>query len=417
MAVRLQRSRSARSEECSRTQLFRSCDGARYATFFPPSGTLRPSGSVPVVHTELQHHSRGCYSAYGEGKYQNRRAERWMVESESITLVANLAANHPYPAEEFVDAWWKILFCQFHDMMAGTSLYADYQDVRDSLGFACETAQTRKVEALETMAQQVDTSKVKESALFLFNPLPWARKALVEVHAEKDPENAGEITHLSDEDGMAIPIQWRPADSMTQSMPRLTAWVELPPTGYKVFELAHGEGPAVGTYSGAFAVSETGFGLSSLKAADGTELLAGSVGLVALSDTADTWAHDVKQFRQEMGRPTLLAASVVEDGPVLRITRHRASWRNSEIILDIAQYAGIDAVGFHFVIDWREHEQMLKLEIPTALAQPRIFRESSGRSARAYYQWRRGALSGLGGSAGPHWKPGLYRRGVECPDL
>ncbi len=334
--------------------------------------------SVPVVHNELQHHSRGCYSAYGEGKYQNRRAERWMIEGESIALVANLTANHPYPAEEFVDAWWKILFCQFHDMMAGTALYADYQDVRDSLGFACETAQTRKVEALETMAQQVDTTKVKESALFLFNPLPWTRKALVEVHAEKDPENAGEIAHLSDENGIAIPIQWRPADSMTQSMPRLSALVELPPTGYKVFELAHGEGPAGGTYSGAFAVSETGFGLSSFKAEDGTELLAGNVGLVALSDTADTWAHDVKQFRQEMGRPTLLAASVVEDGPVLRVSRHRASWMDSEIILDIAQYADVNAVELHFVIDWREHEQMLKLEIPTALAQPSIFAKVPG---------------------------------------
>ena len=29
---------------------------------------------LPVVRTELQHHSRGCYSAYGEGKFLNRRA-------------------------------------------------------------------------------------------------------------------------------------------------------------------------------------------------------------------------------------------------------------------------------------------------------------------------------------------------------
>jgi alpha-mannosidase len=46
--------------------------------------------------------------------------------------------------------------------------------------------------------------------------------------------------------------------------------------------------------------------------------------------------------------------------------------------MDILQYAGIDAVELYFVIDWHEHEQMLKLEIPTALASPRIFAKVPG---------------------------------------
>jgi alpha-mannosidase len=334
--------------------------------------------SLPVVRRDLQHHSRGCYSADGDEKALNRRAERWMVESEGISLIANLTAGHRYPAQEYAESWWKILFCQFHDMLAGTSLYADYQDVRDSVGYACETALTARVSALERMARQVDTRGVKESAVFLFNPLPWKRTALVEIHAEENPENTGTITHLTAEDGSAIPLQWRPPDSMTNSMPRLTAWVELPPCGYKVLELAHGTAPQGLPFSDVFSVSETGFGLGSLKAGDGTELLAANAGLVAISDTADTWAHDVKQFRQEMGRPTLLSAQVVEDGPVTRVTRHRAQWMDSEIILDMAQFAGIDAVELRFVIDWRERQQMLKLEIPTALSQPRLFAKVPG---------------------------------------
>lgn len=80
-----------------------------------------------------------------------------------------------------------------------------------------------------------------------------------------------------------------------------------------------------------------------------------------------------------MGRPTLLSSSVIEDGPVARITRHRASWRESEIALDIVQFAGIDLVELRFVIDWREHEQILKLEIPTALASARSFAKVPGQ--------------------------------------
>jgi alpha-mannosidase len=327
--------------------------------------------SLPVVKGDLQHHARGCYSTYAEGKFLNRRAERWLVEAESIALIANRTSNHAYPGNEFAESWWKVLFCQFHDMMAGTSLYSDYQDVRDSVGFACEVAQTSKIEALETMAKRVDLSAVEEGAVFAYNPLPWPRKALLEIITEHNPSGRAPITHLRSKDGKTYPIQWRPSPSMTEFWRRLSAWVELPACGYKVLELAHGEEAKPEAYSSFCEVSNTGFGISSLKAADGTELLAGPIGMVAIADTSDTWSHGINEFRQEMGRPMFVSSTVIEDGPVTRVTRQRARWQNSEIVLDIAQFAGIDFVELRFVIDWHEHEQMLKLEIPTLLQNPK----------------------------------------------
>jgi alpha-mannosidase len=335
--------------------------------------------SLPVIKGELQHHARGCYSANGEGKFLNRRAERWLGEAETISLMANLSAGHDYPAKEYAESWWKVLFCQFHDMMAGTSLYSDYQDVRDSVGYACEVAQTSKVEAIETLAKRVDLSSVEESAIFAFNPLPWKRKALLEYYADRDPSGKAQITHLASKSGERIPLQWRPSASMSTFVPRLSAWVELPPCGYRVFELAHGETPAPQSYSNSFSVSDSGFGISFLKTEDGTELLARPIGLVAIADTSDTWAHGINQFRQEMGRPTLISSSVIEDGPVTRVTRQRAHWQDSAIVLDIAEFAGLDFVELRFVIDWRQQEQILKLEIPTALMQPKIFAKVPGQ--------------------------------------
>lgn len=334
--------------------------------------------SLPVITGELQHHARGCYSANGEGKILNRRAERSLGEAETISLIASLTAGHGYPADQYAESWWKVLFCQFHDMMAGTSLYSDYQDVRDSVGYACEVAQTSKIECLETMAKRVDLSSVREGAVFLFNPLPWKRKALVEYYSERNPSSRAEVTHLTSNDGAKVPIQWRTSASMSTFNPRLSAWVDLPPCGYKVFELAHGDAPKGEEFPTSFTVSDTGFGVSSLKAEDGTELLAGSVGLVAIADTSDTWAHGINEFRQEMGRPTFISSTVIENGPVTRVTRQRARWMDSEIVLDIAQFAGIDFLELRFVIDWRQQEQMLKLEIPTALSQPKVFAKVPG---------------------------------------
>lgn len=353
-----------------------------FAQFFAAVESSPAFASLPVVHSELQHHARGCYSTYGEGKYLNRRAERLLVEVETISVVTNLCAGRPYPTSEFDEAWWKVTFNQFHDMMAGTSLYSDYQDVRDSVGWACEAAQTSKVEALELLSRRVDLREVKEGAVFLFNPLPWKRTALVEYHTDKSPENDTPITHLLSKEGQKVPVQWRPSASMSNFVPRISAWVELPPCGYKVLELAHGDAPTPELYLERIKPSDTGFGISSIKTADGMELLSGPVGVVVIADTSDTWAHGIASFRQEMGRPTLVSSTVVENGPVTRVTRQRARWQNSEIILDIAELAGLDFVELRFVIDWYEHEQMLKLEIPTALRNPQVFAKVPGAAIK-----------------------------------
>src|SRR5205085_1996228 len=151
---------------------------------------------------------------------------------------------------------------------------------RDSLGWACETALTNRVEALESMARRVDTVSVQEGAVFLFNSLPWSRKALVEFHAEKNPAlnpwvplPAGTlpITHLETKDKQKIPLQWRPSDSMTQVYPKVSAWVDLPACGYKVLELVHGTPPDTEPFSSSLAVNDSGFGISSLKSRDGKE--------------------------------------------------------------------------------------------------------------------------------------------------
>lgn len=348
-------------------------------SFFAVAEKSPAFASLPVIKGELEHHARGCYSAYGEGKILNRRAERWLVEAETISLTANRLVSHPYPAEGYSEAWWKTLFGQFHDLLAGTALYSDYQDARDSVGSACDIAQTSRIEALEVIARSVDLHAVNEGAVFLFNPLPWKRKAFVEYVAGVQPTDEQSITHLLSDDGVKVPVQWSPNEGIIEYYPRLSAWVDLPPCGYKVFELAHNEAPPPEKYGDFFKVSETGFGISSLLAEDGKELLSGPLGLVAISDTSDTWAHGVDQFREEVGRPSFISSITVEDGPVARITRQRARWMSSEIALDIVQFAGIDVVELRFVIDWHEHEQILKLELPTALTSPRIFAKVPGQ--------------------------------------
>ena len=340
------------------------------AEFFKAVEASPAMANLPVITGDLQHHSRGCYSACGDQKYQNRRAERAMVQVESLSWLTSAALATKYPQAEFTDAWWNILFNQFHDVMAGTALYSDYEAARDGLGTACQTATATKIEALQSIARRVNTTTAEGGLVFAFNTLPWPRKVYLEYLPGRREQP---ITCLKTQDGSKIPVQVRPSESMTSFYTRLTAWVDLPAFGYRVLAEGFDAAPPAPVYGSAAVVTEKGFGLSSLKAPNGTELLASPLGLVVIADPSDTWSHGIDSFRKEIGHPELISSKQVEDGPCLRVTRQRLRWQQSEIAVDIYTFPESDVVKLHFVIDWRQHEQILKLEVPTVLSSTRVF--------------------------------------------
>src|SRR6202021_113536 len=150
-------------------------------------------------------------------------------------------------------------------------------------------------------------------------------------------------------------------------------WVVFPAFGYRGFSEGFEAAPPSPAYGSSITVSEKAFGISSLRAPNGVELLASQIGLVVIADTSDTWSHGIDQFRQEIGRPDLVSSKVVEDGPVLRVTRQRLRWQQSELAVDISTFPGSDIVKLHFVINWQQPEQIFKLEIPTALTGTKVF--------------------------------------------
>ncbi len=275
-----------------------------------------------------------------------------------------------------VGSWERVLFNQFHDVLAGTSLYSDYENARDGIGYACQLALENRNTHLLQMAKKVNLSDVPEGAVFAFNPLPWARKCRLEFPYATNTTTE-RFPALKAQDGTVTPLQMRPSASMTNFYPRLSAWVDLPACGYKVFTIER-EGPASAAPARPSAVASDAFGLASLKAEDGTELLAGPMGLVVIEDKSDTWAHGVDAFRKELGRPTFVSSEVVEEGPVLRMTRQKLTWRGSAIAVEISEFAASDAVELRFIVDWREHEQILKLEVPAKLTSPKVFAKVPG---------------------------------------
>ena len=108
---------------------------------------MRESGAeFPVLHDELQHHARGCYTAVSAIKWYNRRCEHALLTAEKLAALAYHLLGYNYPRQTFVRAWENTLFNQFHDILAGTSLESAceecYQDYEESLGLAEEVQET-----------------------------------------------------------------------------------------------------------------------------------------------------------------------------------------------------------------------------------------------------------------------------------
>ncbi|MEI6916330.1 MAG: alpha-mannosidase, partial [Armatimonadota bacterium] len=90
--------------------------------------------ALPEVTEELQHHARGCYSVHSEVKRLNRKTEHLLITAEKFASVACALLGREYPLDKLTSAWHGLLYNQFHDILAGSSLSEGYDDARDLYG-------------------------------------------------------------------------------------------------------------------------------------------------------------------------------------------------------------------------------------------------------------------------------------------
>lgn len=130
---------------------------------------------IPLVKGELTHHAKGCYSTHSGIKKWVSECGIELYKAESLLALSPQKAGIK-DAWSMETAWWNCLFNNFHDILPGSSVKSAYEDARDSLGGAVDTAKKIKIRELHRLAKQVDTSDFSEGGIFIYNPLPWPCK-------------------------------------------------------------------------------------------------------------------------------------------------------------------------------------------------------------------------------------------------
>jgi alpha-mannosidase len=336
---------------------------------------------IPVVKEDLQHHASGCYSAHSGVKRWNRLSENLLTTAEKWSSLTHQLLNRPYPAD-LTGAWKQVLFNQFHDILAGTSLEPAYDDARDTYGEAMAIARRRQIQALHAISWQIDIPLREETTpIVVFNPHAWPVITTVELEIGNFVSQTADFA-LEDERGAMLPVQ------LVQSLATVDDWrhriafnAELPPFGYRTYHVSQPDiSPVIPSplLTGEFTIEndslllaidpDSGAIARFYDKRNGVDIAGdGAASAVVIDDPSDTWSHAVLRFDNEIGRFAPTAVSVIEQGPVSAAIRVESAYGQSTLVQDFILGAESDQIDVRVTVDWHERFKMLKLLFPLNL--------------------------------------------------
>ncbi|HET6650016.1 MAG TPA: glycoside hydrolase family 38 C-terminal domain-containing protein [Candidatus Limnocylindria bacterium] len=374
---------------------------------------------LPVIRDELQHHAVGCYAAVSGIKRWNRQAEELLGFAERWASVAFREGLQPYP-DDLSPAWRPLLFNQYHDILAGTSIEPAYEDARSQIGESMAVADRALTNGVQAISWAVDTRGPEGARpIVVANPHAWPSRRPVEVEVGRHAEGG----RLVDDEGREVPYQEVRPLATSKGRHRIVFVADLPSLGYRRYHLAaagegtaHETAAAVGEESatvveGAVAEQVTiGHGSrpgtgsadapNDVTAGDtwiesgrwrleidpergwiawlhdrrrGRDVFSGPAGrAVVAEDRSDTWSHGVTHFGRGEDAFEADRVRLLEDGPLRATIRAETTRRSdgSRLTYEYSVHREHDVIEVRTAVDWRGRFEILKLRFPVAVEDP-----------------------------------------------
>jgi len=371
---------------------------------------------LPVYRGELQMHAVGCYAAHSGVKAWNRKAEHLLLAAERWAVVGQNLTGMAPAGPALAEAWQNVLFNQFHDILAGTSIAEAYEDVRNEYGAVNQAAGAVLNAAMQRIASQVDTradgtraeGTSGDQALLVFNPHTFSARLPIEHELMVWNLREGAL-EMQDNTGQPVACQVaEPSAAVTATWRRRVIFqADLPPLGYRLYHLsvnpaaqpaqAEGQGAGLrisalpGPVVNAYLVETDGREDLVLENAQLRLTLDGRLADVAslvdkrigqgcfsghaamgevLDDPSDTWSHGMTAYHDVCGQFSGVGLKVIENGPVRLRVRATAHYGASTLRQDFILYRDQPWVEVRVVLDWHEQLKLLKLAFPVAVAEP-----------------------------------------------
>lgn len=334
---------------------------------------------LPIVKDNLRYHAVGCYSADSAIKKGNRKVEEALTTAETISAIGSMAWQANYPKKNFTEAWQKVLFLQFHDSLAGSSLKEHTEIALNGYGYALETADQGSTFALQKLEWQIASEDPGSEYLVVFNPHAWEADCCLEYDL-----NIKEQALPLDDQGNPLLYQWSIGSSQSESVKKLIFKTTLPPMGYRQIRVIRDEHPETPTFeieaserllaNNYLRVTFTDNGeIEVLDKETGQQLFskdqAGCRAMV-INDLSDTWGHGMQSYNEQIGSFGNAQFKVLENGPLRGMVRTTTFYGDSTLTIDWILYAQAKSIEARVQLDWHEKQKMLKFSFPVNLENP-----------------------------------------------
>ncbi len=160
-----------------------------------------------------------------------RECERLLITTEEWATIAWLLGAK-YPTDELSEAWKKMLFIAFHDIISGCGVDEIYEEVRQIFAFLKTTLGQLQSQSLAYIAGRANT---RGKGIIVFNPLSWGVRNWVEASLPKEWKAEPGIKA---EDKVASQILEIDRDEDGAVKRTKVGFVgNIPPLGYKVYKV------------------------------------------------------------------------------------------------------------------------------------------------------------------------------------
>jgi alpha-mannosidase len=306
---------------------------------------------LPVYQGELYlEYHRGTYTTQSEFKRLYRAAETALQAHEAVRVV-----TRGKPLDD--QAWLRVLFCQFHDAIPGSSIGLVYQQLNPELSAIVQS---------ELRSARTELAELgKQGGYIVFNPVSLARTAIVEL-PRSPAAKAAAAEPIRQKIGRGRHSRWL-------ALARLPAL-----SGVRLFGNGEVRNPVI-VRGRSRIILDNGIvraefdrrgQLVTLALSDEPLALTRAAGFILYHDSpANFDAWDIDHYTLAAGQPvaTQLRLAVIESGPLrARLQAESPIGERSRLVVDYVLEADSRYLRTEIRVDWHESNRLLKFHIPTA---------------------------------------------------
>ncbi len=348
------------------------------------------SKHLPVWDGELYfEYHRATLTSMARNKRDNRRSELRLADMEMLYTLASKFGLLEYPKEKFVELWRIVLRNQFHDILPGSSIEDVYKDSAKEYEYVfSEIAKLRDNALVAIASNSKKHSNDEELIVFNYNSSSNSNYLRLESNISelmsdnsKEGSDASFVLQAIEDNDMSYPeikVQ-RTADgayiakldqaaskgfsrycmkksSQVESNPKLGTACELPVTIENDYLR--------------LVINEKGrFSSFYDKTVQRELIIRGKEGNRIVSHQTKPHAYDCwdlnSYYKEKFWEiDSLQSAEIVEDGSLRSALKLTYKYQDSIIEEYIYLYHDAARVDLSFDVDWKEHQQMLKLYFP-----------------------------------------------------